>query len=396
MKNLTSQLLIVIVAIAISFQSFSQDKIDSNLKYINDQFKLYNTYKTKFMVDRTAKLIVFSNEFGTNTISISNLGVDVDKNNFFRIYCLSGNKCINKVDKEGRTQNNYYDEYTMRLEDNGVTISNIKTVVEKLLEIKEELIGDETVSSTTSSNTEVDLDAEIAKINKLCQQYAQYKNVYSLDLKNKLLSYRTESCYVTFPLNTKKRIEYKENTSYYYYFYSDTKDIGHDCSSFNEKVDVSSSSVNNYDAVLEIVKSLKLIAETVYNMTDETSSSTSDDDDLDEEIEKINKLCQEHSEYKNVWSLDKTTYVLTYKTTNCTVTFPLNTKLRIEYKLNDYGTYSHTYYFYSDTKEIGHDCTSFNEKVGVSSSSMDSYEAATEMVRRLKIIADTVYEMANK
>lgn len=104
----------------------------ADLDYVNRQFAQYNAYNTSFSINTFDKTLVMTNQFGENTLSLSDVEVRIDySNNWIGLYCKSGTKCITQT-SSGSTYN--YNQYTMSLNKDNRMIDHIETVKNRLNE----------------------------------------------------------------------------------------------------------------------------------------------------------------------------------------------------------------------------------------------------------------------
>jgi hypothetical protein len=187
MKFLRTALLIVFIFSGISFTQ----TINKNLEYINNEFRLYNSYNTSFSVDESTTLLFFYDDFGTYSIYFDNATFSIDKG-ILEIKCTDGEKCIYQVKKE-TFEGVYWDEYSM-----GLDGGNLTEVLSKLNDLKSLILGENTYSSdnTTSSNL---YDTDLKYINDQFSLYNSYHTVFSVYPDSKQLAFSDDfggyACY---------------------------------------------------------------------------------------------------------------------------------------------------------------------------------------------------------
>ena len=104
--------------------------IDQLLSYINNQFKKYNQYNTRFFVDESKKELIWIQEFGETRVAINQIDVKADyENGWLVIFCAQKNdRCIHSANGAGKTLQSY--EYSMSLIENDRVISHIDEVID--------------------------------------------------------------------------------------------------------------------------------------------------------------------------------------------------------------------------------------------------------------------------
>jgi hypothetical protein len=117
------------------------NKIDQQLSYINNQFKKYNAFNTRFFVDLKNMEIVWIQDFGESRAPIDEIGFKADyENGWVIIFCKNESlKCVSFANSGGTKFQ--YNEYSMSLKENEKVISHIDEVIEKFREFQKEIIN---------------------------------------------------------------------------------------------------------------------------------------------------------------------------------------------------------------------------------------------------------------
>ncbi len=113
----------------------SQEDIDRLLGYINNQFKKYNAFNTRFFVDLENKELVWIQDFGEIRTSIDQIDFKADyENGWIVIFCKNESlKCISfTTPNSSKIQ---YTEYSMSLKENDKIILHIEDVIKKFDEL---------------------------------------------------------------------------------------------------------------------------------------------------------------------------------------------------------------------------------------------------------------------
>jgi hypothetical protein len=183
MKLLKTILTILILLPSLSFgQTTNNPKVNSLLDYINTEFGKYNKFDAHFGVE--GNFLVFSNQFGVARIPFKNLDFRVDeKSSSIDVYCISGEKCINKYDDNGVLST--WDYYNVSLIDGSTMAGSIYTILDKCKQLKSIMTGNVT-------NDSDDANALLTYINKQFSKYNKYGSQFDVDKYAKALIFKNE------------------------------------------------------------------------------------------------------------------------------------------------------------------------------------------------------------
>jgi hypothetical protein len=115
------------------------EEIDQLFDYINEQFKKYNKFNTRFFIDLDEQELVWIQEFGESRAPLDMIDFEADyKQGWFVIYCKDGrSKCVTSTNPKGKKIQN--SEYSMSLMENDKVIPHIDDVINKFKELIQEL-----------------------------------------------------------------------------------------------------------------------------------------------------------------------------------------------------------------------------------------------------------------
>lgn len=130
----------------------------------------------------------------------------------------------------------------------------------------------------------------------------------------------------------------------------------------------------------------------VGSSTTVSTNKTLDQLTVEAEIQKINLLFQNYSQYKNQWSVDWNNMQLLGKTKSCTVVVPFSSQKTAYYYKRD-GSYAYGYYISSNYEDIEENCTSFNDKVKKTYDYLSNYDADQQLIKSLNTIFETGYKI---
>ena len=313
MKTHTKLMLFFLLILLPSF-SIGQS-ISENLKYINDQFSLYNAYETSFRVDKSTKEMICEDKFGILKANWSDIEITASEN-FIGIYCLNmDSECIRYYDKYGtRNYEKGKGSYTMGLNENDKIISNIDIVLEKFAEIKR-IITNKNHTSLGSHNSDVErqINVELNTVNQIFQRSSEYKNVYTIDFSKKTITATTKSCRAIVPVKSGLSVNnYQRNGDYGYGFYFENSDksILESCTSFEDYTEKTHEYLSNYEDAQTVIHSLK----NIINLLQSNSHSTVvGNTSVDELLRYINKQFRNYNAYNTVYDIDISSKQLTWK-----------------------------------------------------------------------------------
>lgn len=294
--------------------------ISENLRYINDQFSLYNAYETSFHVDKSTKEMICEDKFGILKANWSDIEITASES-FIGIYCLNmGSECIRYYDKDG-TRN--YEEgkssYTMGLNENDKIISNVNIVLEKFAEIKR-IITSENHISLGSHNLGVErqINVELNTVNQIFQRSSEYKNVYTIDFSKKTITATTKSCRAIVPVKSGLSLNYYQRSGDYgygFYFENSDKSILESCTSFEDHTEKTHEYLSNYEDAQTVIHSLK----NIINLLESNSLGGGSDGTMvgnisaDELLHYINEQFRNYNAYNTVYGIDVSSKRLTWK-----------------------------------------------------------------------------------
>jgi hypothetical protein len=340
MKMYTKSLLVGLLLLPL--WSAAQD-ISTTLKYINQQFEMYNEYETSFDVDIAAKEIICEDRFGILKAKFSDVKFDYNGNNF-GIYCLSDGKCIRYYGKDGsRKYDEDYNNYTMGLRLDEEIIPHIDAVISKFSELKAAVLSSSSGSSSGGTNAEI--DSELRKINAIFQRSSEYKNTYYVDYTQNAIVSKTQNCKAIIPVKSGLRLTYYKRDggdySYGFYFENSDNSILESCTSFEDYTERTYEYVNNYSDAKAVVTSLNRIIDLLRNSSSSNfASGSSSNSSVDDKLRYINQQFAEYNAYNTVWKINYTTKQLIWTNdfgTN-TVSFS-DCEVRADYENGWIGVY---------------------------------------------------------
>ncbi len=115
--------------------------IDQQLSYINNQFKKYNAFNTRFFVDLKNMELIWIQDFGESRAPINDIDFKADyENGWIIIFCKNKSlKCISFANPGGT--NFQYTEYSMSLKENDETIAHMDKIIKKFRKLQKEIIN---------------------------------------------------------------------------------------------------------------------------------------------------------------------------------------------------------------------------------------------------------------
>ena len=321
----------------------SAQEIPTILKYINQQFEMYNEYETSFDVDLSAKEVICEDRFGILKAKFSDVKFDYSGSNF-GIYCLSEDKCIRYYDKDGsRKYNQDYNSYTMGLRLDDDIIPHIDAVISKFSELKTAVLSSSS-SGSGSGSPNAAVEVELRKINAIFQRSSEYKNTYYVDYSQNAIVSKTQNCKAIIPVKSGLRLYYYKRDggtySYGFYFENSDKSILESCTSFEDYTEKTYEYVNNYSDAQSIVTSLNKIISILNNSSTSSTPSYSSSSSIDTKLRYINQQFADYNKYNTVWSINYNTKQLIWKNdfgTN-TVSFK-DCEVRADYQNGWIGVY---------------------------------------------------------
>ena len=172
-------------SIVLGVNTLKSDQPTALLRYINSQFARYNKYDSRFDVDRSSNELIFNNKFGTANIPFSEIGFRLnEKHKSIDVYCLDGEKCIEKYDDSGELTT--WDYYNVSMPDGDGMASSIYTVLEKCKTLKTYFSnvhrdGDEFIDDDVSIDDDSSIDELLTYINSEVSKYNKYGSRLSVD-----------------------------------------------------------------------------------------------------------------------------------------------------------------------------------------------------------------------
>ncbi len=324
-----------------SNENVNSTLVANNLKYINEQFALYNGYETVFSIDEGNKKIICQDKFGILKANLSDVEIKIEGGNL-GIFCLNSNdKCIEYYDKNGeRKYGSEYNQYTMGLKKNEKIIPHINTVLDKFSEIKQSILGGN--SSTGNGNLNAKIDAELYTINAIFQRSSEYKNTYSFDYSTNTITSRTENCKAVVPIKNGLSVNYykREGGDYGEGFYFENADnsILESCTSFEDYTEKTYEYVNNYSDVQTVIRSLNNIISLAKGNTSSTYTAPSGNSEAI--LNYINEEFSKYNAYNTVWKIDYKTKQLIWSNDFGTNYVDFNSsEIRIDHANNWIGVY---------------------------------------------------------
>ncbi|HYE95936.1 MAG TPA: hypothetical protein VD962_06970 [Rubricoccaceae bacterium] len=143
--------------------------VSERLAYINEQFRLYNTYNTSWSVDENARTWSVTDEFGTVTGDLATTEVRGDGSGNLGIFCVSGGTCVRGYD--GPTSS-----YTMGLTTNGNVIPHFDAVIRQFQEIRSYVLG-----GTPSTAVSPYVGQRLDYINEQFRLYNEYDTSWGVN-----------------------------------------------------------------------------------------------------------------------------------------------------------------------------------------------------------------------
>lgn len=287
-----------------SSSSSGNSSIDANLRYINQQFDLYNAYNTTFSIDKNAKELICEDKFGIIKAKWSDIEIKTSSENI-GVYCLSDGKCIRYYDKNGvRKYDEDYNNYTMGLRENEKLIPHINKVLNKFAEIKSAILDGESGGSSNSNKAQI--DAELRTINNIFKRSSEYSNTYYIDYTQNAIVSKTENCRAIVPVKSGLSVNYYKRTgdghTYGFYFENSDKSILESCTSFEDYTEKTYEYLANYEDAQTVIRSLKKII----NLLENSSSSygSSSNTSVDSKLKYINQQFANYNGYNTVWSVN--------------------------------------------------------------------------------------------
>lgn len=114
------------------------NSVSGLLRYINGEFDKYNKFESHFVVQ--GKNLVFTNEFGKASIPFSSIDFRMNyKHNSIDIYCINGDKCIEKYDDNGELTT--WDYYNVSLPNGDRMAASANNVLAKCSSLKKVVMG---------------------------------------------------------------------------------------------------------------------------------------------------------------------------------------------------------------------------------------------------------------
>lgn len=323
-------------------------KLSENLKYINQQFSLYNGYQTSFSVDMKSKEVICEDKFGILKANWSDVEIRAEGNNV-GIFCLNENStCIRSYEKNGERNATDQSEYTMGLRENDKMIPHINTVLNKFSEIKSIVLnGGGSLGTAVSNNSDVKIqvEAELRILNQIFQRSSQYQNIYTVDFATKTIIAKTESCKAIVPVKSGLTLNYYKRDGNYgegFYFENSDKSILESCTNFEDYTEKTYEYVSNYDDVQTVIRSLKKIIDLLKNGVSINNSygtvtSSGNSADL---LRYINGEFSKYNPYNTVYSVDYANKKLIWTNDFGTNTVDFNqVEIRADYGNNWIGIY---------------------------------------------------------
>lgn len=156
------------------------DEPTALLFYINSQFSKYNKYDSRFDIDKETNELIFVNKFGIARIPFANIDFKInEKTKSVDVYCLDGEKCIEKYDGSGELTTWSY--YNVSLIDGDEMSSEIYTVLRKCKKLKTYFSD-----VTDYVDNEESIDELLNYINLEVSKYNKFGSLLSVD-KDKLI-----------------------------------------------------------------------------------------------------------------------------------------------------------------------------------------------------------------
>jgi hypothetical protein len=320
-------------------------KLSENLRYINEQFRLYNGYETSFSVDMKSKEVICEDKFGILKANWSDVEIR-EKGSNVGIFCLNENsKCIRGYKKTGERDVTDYVDYTMGLRENDKMIPHINTVLSKFAEIKNIVLNSGGSSSSVGNNTKVrgQVEAELSIINQIFERSSQYKNIYSVDYATKTITAKTESCRAVVPVKSGLSLNYYKRDGTYgegFYFENSDKSILESCTSFEDYTEKTYEYVSNYNDVQTVIRSLNKIISLLQNSSMSGSSYGTSSGNTTDLLRYINEQFSKYNAYNTVYSVDYAAKKLIWKNDFGTNSVDFNqVEVRADYESNWIGVY---------------------------------------------------------
>lgn len=317
--------------------------IGDNLKYINQQFSLYNGYQTSFNVDTRTKELICEDKFGILKANWSDVEIRTQGNNV-GIFCLDGDsKCIRSYDKNGtRKYDNDYSNYTMGLRENDKMIPHINTVLGKFSEIKQLVLSGG--SGAISNNIQSQVESELSIINQIFQRSSEYKNVYIVDYAAKTITSKTANCRAIVPVKSGLSVNYyKRDGGTYgegFYFQNSDNSILESCTSFENYTEKTYEYVNNYNDVQTVIRSLKKIISLLQQNSTTSYSTSNTGSSAASLLSYINEQFRNYNAYNTVYSVDYANRQLIWKNDFGTNYANFNqVEVRVDYQNSWIGVY---------------------------------------------------------
>jgi hypothetical protein len=321
-------------------------KLGKNLKYINEQFSLYNGYETSFSIDMKSKEIICEDKFGILKANWRDVEIRVKDNNI-GIFCLNENSaCIRSYKKNGERNTSDQKEYTMGLRENDKIILHINSVLSKFSEIKSIVLngGGAGVVTTNDTDVKAKVESELRIINQIFQRSSEYKNVYSVDYATKKIIAKTESCKAIVPVKSGLTLNYYKRDSDYgegFYFENSDKSILESCTSFEDYTEKTYEYVSNYEDVQIVIRSLNKITNLLQNSsTTTTVSYGTTSGNAGDLLRYINEQFSKYNAYNTVYAVDYASKKLMWTNDFGTNTVDFNqVEIRVDYENNWIGVY---------------------------------------------------------
>ena len=278
--------------------------INANLRYINQQFELYNGYNTIFKIDDSRAELICEDKFGVLKAKWSDIEIRTENENI-GIFCLTEGKCIRYYDKEGnRKYDEDYSRYTMGLRENEKIIPHINTVLDKFAEIKIAILNGNSYGNTNGIKGQI--DTELSKINAIFRRSSEYRNTYYVDYDKNAIISKTAKCRAIIPVKSGLSVNYyKKNGgdyAYGFYFQNSDNSILESCTSFEEYTEKTYEYLSNYNEVQTTIKSLQKII----NLLGKNSNNYSfvSPTTISGKLHYINVQFSNYNAHNTVWSID--------------------------------------------------------------------------------------------
>jgi ribosome-associated translation inhibitor RaiA len=368
-------------------------KVYEHLDYINQQFKDYNEYDTRWEIDFAGKKLIAHDKFQSMTGSILATEVTLKEGSSTTIgfYCLSG-KCL-KSSKE--QEDPYYSSYTMGLS------QNVDEVLRRFEEIKREFGGTVSYkggSSKSLSSSDIGIINEnLAYINLQFSRYNKYNTSFRLSDNYTVINCTDK--FGTLSANISDvGLEFNKDSKTILKIYcaDGTKclkntETGEDYSSYTMGLKEDEEPVYEAEIVIEKFAELKRLATKSGGGNDKTGGdsynptkieySNSTKANVERALDRLTEIFQEHNTYKHRWFVDWDKMYVYSKTRSCEVYIPIGQGTSITKKEKGY-------YFSSPSKGIREKCSSFDNYVDKTNNNLNTDAAADEVVMIFQEILD--------